>query len=69
MTDLKESDCKLVKVRINVGTNVFHYSGKLLEETNDFIKIIDIKDGEIKLSKDKIISIQYLKEGDQNDRL
>ena len=69
MTDLKESnDKKFVKIRINVGSNVFHYSGTLLEETDEFVKLIDIKDGELKLSKDKIISIQYLKEGETNDR-
>jgi len=63
MTDMIDTkDGKTVKIRINMGSDIFHYSGKLLEETETFITIIDIKEGELKLNKDKIISIQYLSE-------
>ena len=63
MTDKIESkDGKFVKIRINMGSDIFHYSGKLLEETDSFITILDIKEGELKLNKEKIISIQYLDE-------
>ena len=56
MTDKIESkDGKFVKIRINMGSDIFHYSGKLLEETDSFITLLDIKEGELKLNYSQII--------------
>jgi len=46
------------KVCVNVGNNPFFYKGYILEESNDYILIEDFKAGEIKLSKNAVISVQ-----------
>ena len=49
---------RVIKIVLDVGGQAYFYEGPVLEENDDFITIQDRKDGNIQLSKNKIISIK-----------
>jgi hypothetical protein len=55
------TDTTLWKVKINNAGQVFTYRGNIIDEDSDFLFLNDIKEGQIKLNKAVIISMQ--KEG------
>ena len=62
---LKDIDKIFVKIKIDMGQSFFNYRGILIEETDDFITIDEIKEGKLKLNKSKCVSIRYCKEGEE----
>ena len=53
---MKEGEKILIKV--NAGNNVYTYSGKFINEDSEYIEIMDIKEGLIKIRKENIIYVK-----------
>jgi hypothetical protein len=51
------ADCRW-KIKVQNGSNVFFYNGLIIDENDFFLWLNDDKDGEIKLNKSFIISMQ-----------